>query len=131
MSSTLLGCLGCRTVDDRQRREVEPPLQRGCRVLQRLLRLRPSMDQDSNVCCCLLSRRPIVSCLVIVDGLSRLLPVSARFVCRLHGRTGYRSIPCWQCLGSPIIGEAFGQDLLASREDLLLLACLCRWASET
>src|SRR6267143_4407701 len=110
MSSTLLGCLGCRTVDDRPRREVEPPLQRGCRVLQRLLRLLPSTDQDSNVCCCLLLRRPIVSCLVIGGGPSRLLPVSPVFVCQLHCRTGDRSIPCWQCVGSPIIGEAFGQD---------------------
>src|SRR2546427_11724715 len=106
MSSTLLGCLGCRTVDDRPRREAERLLRRGYRVLQRLFRLIPSMDQDSNACCCLLLQWPIVSRLVIVDGLSRRLPVSLMFVYQLHGRTGDRSIPCWQCLCSPIIEEA-------------------------
>src|SRR5947209_2903442 len=110
MSSTLLGCLGCRTVDDRPRREAERPLRRGYRVLQRLLRPTPSMDQDSNAYCCLLLQWPIVSRLVIAYGLSRRLPVSLMFVCRLHGRTADRSIPCLQCLSLPITEEAFGQD---------------------
>src|SRR2546421_4151913 len=76
MFSTLLGCFGCRTVDDRPRREAERLLRRGYRVLQRLLRPIPSMDQDSNAYCCLLLQWPIVSRLVIADGLSRRLPVS-------------------------------------------------------